>query len=195
MRVWVLAHLLRANLVRPQDAFAFGEDSPAKPLLIMEFACWLEDAEFLKRACDYWHEPRFDQLGDLARPKVLAPLLLRALAAKDRAVIRQFEAMAPGCLDDCRLYHDVFLTQLHRALGDRKAARRAFEAAGRALQGTPPGQHVGLLTMATHHRNALWLARRDGGPQREAEAAGEFFAAHQARGFACFRGLENAGPA
>lgn len=180
MRVWVLAHLLRAGLVRPQDAFGFGDDSPAKPLVIMEHACWLEDLALLRRACDFWRDPRFDQLGDLARPKVLAPLLLRAMTAKDRAVIPEFEAMAPKCLDDCRLYPQVFVTQLHRALGDRKAALRTHAAANRQLAQAPEGQHVGLLTRATHHHNALWLQ------QHEAEAR-KFFADHIARGFACFR--------
>lgn len=182
MRVWVLAQLLRANLVRPLDAFAFGDDSPAKPLVILEHACWLEDPAFLKRACDFWQDPRFDQLGDLARPKVLGPLLLRAMTTKDRTVIREFGAMHERCLDDCRLYPQVFVTQLHRALGDRKAALRAFENARRNLAAIPDGRHIGLLTRATHHRNALWLN------QHEAEAR-KFFADHMARGFACFRGL------
>ncbi len=185
MRVWVLAHLLRANLVRPVDAFHFGEDSPAKPLVILEHACWLEDTGFLQQACDFWAEPRFNQLGDLARPRVLGPILLRAMTRKDRSALSDFEAMHPSSLDDCRLYPQVFATQLHRALGDRRQALRAFQAARRKLAETPKGQHIGLLTQATHHRNALWLDKAV--KPEDIAAARQFFETHLARGFACFK--------
>ncbi|MCL4729477.1 MAG: hypothetical protein KJ044_03435, partial [Planctomycetes bacterium] len=182
MRVWVLAHLLRAGLVRPQDAFSYGDDSPAKPLVILDYACWLEDRDYLARACDFWRDPRFDQLGDLGRPAVFGPLLLRAMTAKDPGVVSEFQSALPGYLDDCPRYPQVFVTQLYRVLGNRKAARQAFAAAKRQMRQAPAGQHTGLLTLATHHRNALWLGQDD------AEAR-KFFADHVARGFACFRGL------
>jgi hypothetical protein len=97
-------------------------------------------------------------------------------------VVSEFQSALPGYLDDCPRYPQVFVTQLYRVLGNRKAARQAFAAAKRQMRQAPAGQHTGLLTLATHHRNALWLGQDD------AEAR-KFFADHVARGFACFRGL------
>lgn len=188
MRLWLTQHLLRAGLLRPADALQFGEDTPIKSLVLMDFACWLEDAAFLKKTCEHAAQPRFNSLGDLARPAHLGPFLLRALAHKDRRAVADFEAAHKDCVDDSKLYPEVFAAQMWRLIGDAKAALRAFEQADAKLRAAGSEQHVYVLTWAAHHRNALWL--ENAGKHRPAaatlESARQFFAQHVAKGFACF---------
>jgi hypothetical protein len=65
-------------------------------------------------------------------------------------------------------------------------ARAAFKAAEEKLAATPQGRHVGILTRAMHHRNALWLAQRFELAEPAARAR-EFFKDHLLKGFAVFQ--------
>jgi hypothetical protein len=187
MRIWLTQHLLRAAMLRPVDAFGYGDDTPVKGLVIMDHACWLEQAEFLQRAVDYANRPEFNRMGELTRPEHLGPYLLRALVRKDRKAAAEYEAAHRRCTEDHKHYPQVFLAQLHRLAGDAAAARKAFAAAEKQFSSLPAEQHVGVLTRATHHRNALWLAESGRGMNAQAAAAREFFTKHMAAGFACFK--------
>ena len=187
MRLWLTQHLLRAGLLRPSEALDYGDDTPVKTVILLDFACWHEDAAFLQRVCDFAAQPRFNQLGDLARPEHLGPYLLRALAKKDRRTVADYESAAARCVDDMRNYAPVFITQLWRAMGRVKEAAIAHENAEKSLAAKPEERHVHVLTQGTHHRNALWLSRQGAKiSQAEVDAAKAFFTEHAARGFACF---------
>jgi hypothetical protein len=189
MRLWLTQHLLRAGLLRPADALEFGDDTPVKSLVLLDFACWHEDPAFLRKTCQHAAQPRFDSLGDLARPGHLGPYLLRALLEKDKRAVADFENAHQTCVDDSKLYPEVFSTQLWRVLGNAKSALRTFTQAEARLAAVGPEQHVYVLTWATHHRNALWLGkqRKNSLSPATLERALQFFAEHASRGFACFK--------
>jgi hypothetical protein len=192
LRLWLTQHLLRAGLLRPADALHYGEDTPVKSLVLMDFACWHEDSAFLKKTCDLAAQPRFNSLGDLARPGHFGPYLLRAMAHKDKRAVAEFERTHKDCVDDTRLYPEVFTTQLWRVLGDAKKASITFAQAEAKLAAIPPEQHVHVLTWAMHCKNALWLAksRKVAIASALVERARVFFREHTARGFACFKSVE-----
>lgn len=190
MRLWLTSHLMRAGLLRPQDALEFGEHIGPKAIVIHDFACWREDPALLKQACDYALSKRFEKLGDMARPGYYGPFLLRALAKKDRAAPVDFEAARGTCTEEFRDYPEVYLAQLWRVLGNREAALEQFRAAQKRFDALPKDRYIEIMTRAMHFRNAQWLARNVGGKELAAAAsqARSFFKRHVKRGFRCFRG-------
>lgn len=186
MRLWLTQHLLRAGLLRPDEAFSYGDDTPIKSVVLLDFACWQEDVTLLKRACDFAAQPRFNRLGDLERPEHLGPHLLRAMTAHDTRAVEDYLKAHTRCVDDMRRYHEIFETQLWRALQRPKPALDAFVRSQRKLASLTDETHVQVLTLATHHRNALWLAKYGNVPAGALKAANLFFKKHTARGFACF---------
>jgi len=191
-RLWITTYLLRAGLLREADAFDYGEHLAPKTIIIHDHACWLEQPAFLKRACEYAQDPRFAKLGDMLRPQLLGPILLRAIEQQDNKAPAQYQAISGKCIEDYRLYPEIFTCQLWRALGNSKAALKSFQESCNRLAAVPAEINVGLLTRATHHRNALWLARKLASRELPpaAETARQFFHKHVEQGFACFKGVE-----
>lgn len=187
-RLWIMQHLLRAGLLRLEDAFEFGDHIGPKAIVIHDFACWKEEPTLLKKACDYALSERFEKLGEMKRPGYYGPFLLRALTNKDTRAPAGFEAARASCTEEYRDYPEVYLTQLWRVLGNRKAALAQFEAAQKRLDAVPDDQYVEIMTRAMHWRNALWLARESGrGFASTASRAKAFFQRHIRRGFRCFK--------
>ncbi|MCC7509414.1 MAG: helix-turn-helix transcriptional regulator [Planctomycetes bacterium] len=189
LRLWLTTHLLRAGLLRPQDALEYGENIGPKAVLLQQYACWLEDVDYLQRVCDIALDERHERLGDLLRPALLGPYLLRAIRHHDRDAPREFAAVAAQAPEGVREYPDIFLCQLWRRIGDRRQAAAHFDSAEKSLAATPPEIHVDLLAAGTHHRNALWLAEKAGRYEPAARRARDFFTRHERNGFVCFRGL------
>jgi hypothetical protein len=71
---------------------------------------------------------------------------------------------------------------LHRP----KPALDAFLRSQRKLDSVTDETYLQVLTLATHHRNALWLAKSGNVPAGALKAAKLFFRKHTAKGFACF---------
>ncbi|MBX3460951.1 MAG: helix-turn-helix transcriptional regulator [Planctomycetes bacterium] len=187
LRLWITPHLLRAGLLRPQDALAFGENIGPKAVMLLQYACWLEDADYLKRVCDFALDERHERLGDLVRPALLGPYLLRAIQRKDRAAPREFAAVAAQAPEGVREHPDIFLCQIWRCIGDRKQAAAHFDTAQSRIAAMTSDIFIDLLIMGTHHRNALWLAEKNERYQAAAERARAFFREYESRGFVCFR--------
>jgi hypothetical protein len=191
LRLWLTAHLLRAGLLRPEDAFGFGEDMSFKGVMLLDFACAMENPAYLKRACEFALEDKHAKLGDLNRPPLYGPILLRAMTAQDKRAPADFKALLPKFTDEYLALPEIFTSQLWRMLDNRKASREAFEAAQERLNSLPKERHVDILVRAIHHKNALWLGANEaaGAMAQARERAKAFMEEHIAKGFVCLRGL------
>jgi tetratricopeptide (TPR) repeat protein len=191
LKFWLTGHLLRAGLLSRKDAFAYGEDMSPKGVMLLDFACAMEDPAYLKQACDFALDEKQAKLGDLSRPPLYGPILLRAMTRHDKHAPAEFKSMLPKFVDDYAALPEIFTCQLWRMLENRKAARAEFEAAQARLNALPKGRWVDVLTRAIHHKNALWLgANETSGPLAQArDKAKTFFEEHIAKGFVCLKGL------
>lgn len=192
----LLRAMLMAGLMAPEAGFEFvpGLSELATRVLragaaeiMLEFACFKEDAALLERAIEYVAQlpaetPR-EILPSLAWPRAMQ----RALARKAKAT--DWDEVATELASRARSPRlvEALEAQFHRLRHDKTKALSCHRRAQAAIDATPADITLDLLWLAIHHRNALALfapdnANRQTGALRPASE--KWLVDHTKRGYA-----------
>lgn len=153
--------LLLAGVVDFEMARGIGVAGRGKASRMVLFANWLEKPEPLRVALKHYVGEGPEQMSPAMPSARYATALLEALTDRDAATARAFirdtvYARGPG---QATFGAAVCATSLLWHVGDKRGALKELRLANQQAAKVPPERTTDVLMVATHHRNALRLAK------------------------------------
>ncbi|MCK6439250.1 MAG: helix-turn-helix domain-containing protein [Planctomycetes bacterium] len=136
---------------------------------IVQFACWTERPEQVKRACDQYVLGKQAVIGPETQNYARAKYLYQALFEPSKNIIdpfiESFKAIPDNPGTGKRASINTFImevtaTQLARIAGDERRATDHLKASDECFGAMDPEESPPLLVRATHYRNVVAIAEK-----------------------------------